>query len=148
MFQLDDTFLADVGLAGMPEAEKKPFLQHIYQELELRVGTRLSEGMTDEQLGQFESIIDRKMDVVEPWLMQYVPNYTADPAFLQMQQVTNLTPDDPALKAEFASTKWLELNRPNYRDVVKQVLEDLKQELRSNRDALLGSMGGSQNQAA
>jgi len=147
MFQLDDTFLADVGLADLPEAEKQPFLQHIYQELELRVGTRLSEGMTDEQLGQFESIIDRKMDVVEPWLAQYVPNYVADPAFLQMQQATQLASNDPALRAEYASTKWLELNRPNYRDVVKQVLDDLKREIRSSSSALLGGQGG-QNQAA
>lgn len=147
MFQLDDTFLADVGLADLPEAEKQPFLQHIYQELELRVGTRLSEGMTDEQLGQFESIIDRKMDVVEPWLAQYVPNYAADPAFLQMQQATQLASNDPALRAEYASTKWLELNRPNYRDVVKQVLDDLKREIRSSSSALLGGQG-EQNQAA
>lgn len=147
MFQLDDTFLADVGLADLPEAEKQPFLQHIYQELELRVGTRLSEGMTDEQLAQFESIIDRKMDVVEPWLAQYVPNYTADPAFLQMQQATQLALNDPALRSEYASTKWLELNRPNYRDVVKQVLDDLKREIRSSSSALLGGQG-EQNQAA
>lgn len=144
MFQLDDTFLADVGLGNMPEAEKQPFLQHIYQELELRVGTRLSEGMSDEQLAQFEAIIDRKMEIVDPWLMQYVPSYQNDQAFLQMQQATQLAADDLALKAEFASTKWLEFNRPNYRDVVKQVLEELKQEIRSNAASLLGG----QNQAA
>lgn len=138
MFQLDDTFLTDVGLAALPEAEKKPFLQHIYQELELRVGTRLSEGMSDEQLGQFEAIIDRKMEIVEPWLQQYVPNYTADPVFLQMQQATQLAANDMALKAEFASTKWLELNRPNYKEVVKRTLEELKNEVRGNAAAILG----------
>ncbi len=138
MFQLDDTFLTDVGLAGLPDAEKQPFLQHIYQELELRVGTKLSEGMSDTQLGEFEAIIDRKMEVVDPWLAQFVPNYVADPAFVQMQQVTKLTPDNPALRAEYASTKWLELNRPNYREVVKQTLDELKQEIRSNAAAILG----------
>lgn len=146
MFQLDDTFLADVGLDTMPEAEKQPFLQHIYQELELRVGTRLSEGMTDAQLAQFEAIIDRKMEVVDPWLAQFVSNYTTDPAFGQMQQATNLAATDPALRAEYASTKWLELNRPNYRDVVKQTLEELKAEIRSNASAILGQ--NPQNQAA
>lgn len=146
MFQLDDTFLTDVGLAGLPEAEKKPFLQHIYQELELRVGTRLSEGMSDEQLGQFEAIIDRKMEVIDPWMSQYVPNYTAEPVFLQMQAASKLAADDPVLKAEFASTKWLELNRPNYREVVKQALEELKQEVRQNAAAILGQ--GVQDQAA
>ena len=50
MFQLDDKFLADIGLDSMPEDQKKPFIQHIYNELELRVGTRLSEGMSEAQL--------------------------------------------------------------------------------------------------
>lgn len=146
MFKLDDTFLADVGLGAMPEAEKQPFLQHIYQELELRVGTRLSEGMSDAQLAQFEAIIDRKMDIVDSWLAQFVPNYTTDDAFLRMQQVTNLAITDPALRSEYASTKWLELNRPNYRDVVKQTLEELKGEIRNNSSAILGQ--NTQNQAA
>lgn len=146
MFQLDDTFLADVGLDTMPEAEKQPFLQHIYQELELRVGTRLSEGMSDAQLAQFEAIIDRKMEVVDPWLAQFVPNYISDAAFQRMQQVTNLEANDPALRSEYASTKWLELNRPNYRDVVKQTLDELKAEIRNNASAILGQ--NQQNQAA
>ena len=38
MFRLDDQFLKDIGLDGLPEEQKKPFLQHIYSELELRVG--------------------------------------------------------------------------------------------------------------
>lgn len=139
MFQLDDTFLNDVGLTGLPDDQKKPFLQHVYEELELRVGTRLSDGMTDTQLQEFEAIIDRKMEVVDPWLMRFVPNYQADQAFLRLQQATKLPATDPSLKAEFAATKWLEYNRPNYRDVVAQVLEELKREISANSSAILGN---------
>ena len=67
MFQLDDKFLADIGLDSLPEEQKKPFLQHTYDQLEYKVGIRLSEGMTDDQLEEFESIIDRKEDVVASW---------------------------------------------------------------------------------
>ncbi len=139
MFQLDDTFLKDVGLDGLSDEQKKPFLQHVYEELELRVGTRLSDGMSDAQLEQFEAIIDRKNEIIDPWLVQFVPNYQADPAFTRLQQMTQLQATDPALKAEFAATKWLEMNRPNYRDVVAQVLEELKREIISNRDSILGN---------
>jgi len=31
MFQLDDKFLADIGLTDMPDDQKQPFLQHIYE---------------------------------------------------------------------------------------------------------------------
>lgn len=141
MFQLDDTFLADVGLADLPEAEKQPFLQHIYQELELRVGTRLSEGMSDAHLAEFEAIIDKKMNIIMAWLGRYVPNYLSDEGFLRMQQATQRQVNDPALLSDFTSTRWLEMNRPNYRDVVKQVLEELKQEILTNRSAILGTDG-------
>ncbi len=139
MFQLDDNFLIDVGLAAMPADQKQPFLQHIYQELELRVGTKLSDGMSDAQLQEFEAVIDKKWDVIDPWVERYAPDYQADPIFTQLQQKTKLDANDPALKAEFTATKWLEVNRPNYRDVVAQVLENLKQEIRGNRDAILGT---------
>jgi len=139
MFQLDDKFLADVGLQDMPEEQKKPFLQHIYDELELRVGTRLSEGMSDAQLEEFESIIDRKDDVVTAWLAQYAPNYHNEEAFARIQKATGLDVNDPGLRAEYAATKWLEVNRPDYRDVVAAVLDEIKREITSNKDTLLGS---------
>ena len=40
MFQLDDKFLEDVGLNELPEVQKKPFLQYVYDKLELEVGTQ------------------------------------------------------------------------------------------------------------
>lgn len=139
MFQLDDKFLADIGLNDLPEEQKKPFLQHIYDELELRVGTKLSDGMSDAQLEEFESIIDRKDGVVTAWLAQHVPEYHNDEAFSRIQQATGLDVNDPGLRAEYAATKWLEVNRPDYRDVVAGVLEELKQEIVGNRDAILSS---------
>lgn len=137
MFQLDDKFLADIGLDALPEEEKKAFLRHIYNELELRVGTKLSDGMSDEQLEEFESIIDRKEDVISSWLEKNAPNYQQDETFTRIQQATKLDPEDPQLRSEYAATKWLEVNRPDYRDVVASVLEELKNEVLSNKDKIL-----------
>ncbi len=139
MFQLDDKFLSDLGLGEMPDEQKKPFLQHIYDELELRVGTKLSDGMTDEQLSEFESIIDRKEGAAETWLQNNMPNYQTDDMFIQLMQKTGLGPNDPILKSEYVATKWLEFNRSNYRDVVAEVLEELKQEVISSRDTIIGN---------
>ncbi|HEU4830661.1 MAG TPA: DUF5663 domain-containing protein, partial [Candidatus Saccharimonadales bacterium] len=130
-------FLADIGLNDLPEEQKKPFLQHIYDELELRVGTKLSEGMSDAQLEEFEAIIDRKDEVIVAWLAQHAPEYHNDEGFSRIQSATGLDVNDPGLRAEYTATKWLEVNRPDYRDVVAQVLETLKQEVIANRNALL-----------
>lgn len=139
MFQLDDKFLEETGLNLLPEEQKKPFLQHIYDELELRVGTKLSSGMTDEQLREFEAIIDRKDDVIQTWLSSNVPDYTNDVIFQQLQSSTGLDINNLNLKADYAATKWLELNRSDYRQVVAEVLNGLKTELIANKNMILGN---------
>lgn len=144
MFRLDDQFLKDIGLDGLPDEQKKPFLQHIYSELELRVGTRLSDGLSDAQLEEFEKIIDRDQEKVQSWLAEHAPNYAQEEAFSKLQQATNLPADDERLVAEYTATKWLEVNRPDYRDVVAAVLEELKQEIVGNKEAILGGMAQSQ----
>lgn len=139
MFQLDDQFLSDVGLGSLPDEQKKPFLQHVYEQLEYRVGIRLSEGMSDAQLEQFEAIIDRRPEVINAWIAQFVPQYQSDELFLKIQQSSGMAGDDPALLAEYAATKWLEVNRPDYRDVVARTLSELKAEIAQSRDAILGT---------
>lgn len=148
MFQLDDKFLADIGLNDLPDDQKKAFLQHIYEELELRVGTRLSDGLSDQQLEEFEKIIDRDQQTIDMWLQAHVQDYTNDEVFRRMQQALNRDPADPVLKAEYVATKWLEVNRPDYRDVVKAVLEELKTEIMANKDAILGTGGEQQPPSA
>ncbi len=139
MFQLDDQFLQDIGLADLPEDQRKPFLQHVYDQLEYRVGVRLSEGMSDTQLEEFESIIDRKPEVIDAWVGQYAPEYQSDSLYEKIQTASGLPAGDARIKAEYAATKWLEVNRPDYRDVVAKTLDELKQEIGQNRDAILGS---------
>ena len=140
MFQLDDQFLNDVGLGNLPEEQKKPFLQHTYDQLEYKVGIRLSEGMTDAQLEEFESIIDHKEDVIATWLSTHAPNYQNEEVFLRLMQVSKLPATDPGLRGEYAATKWLEINRPDYRDVVAATLDEIKKEIIGNKDAILGSI--------
>jgi len=153
MFQLDDQFLADVGLSALPEEQKKPFLQHTYDQLEYKVGIRLSEGMSDAQLEEFESIIDRRDDAVTSWLASHAPNYREEEVYKRLKAVAeqeaaaeNLQVSDISLAAEYAATKWLEVNRPDYRDVVARTLEEIKQEIIQSKDAILGA--GAPPQAA
>ena len=139
MFQLDDKFLEDLGLGELPVEQRKAFLEHVYSQLELRVGTRLSEGLSEAQLSEFESFVDKDKEKVEAWVAANAPDYQNDNAYQQIRQSVGSEVGDEAVLAEYASLKWLGLNRPDYRDVVKQVLDELKQEISSSRDAILGS---------
>jgi hypothetical protein len=137
MFQLDDKFLTEVGLAELPAEQRQPFLQHIYSELELRVGTKLSEGLNEDQLKEFEAIIGKENEVILNWLQANAPDYKNDEAFGRLKQLSGFAEDDTRLRDEYAATKWLEINRPDYRDVVKATLDQLKQEVSSNKEAIL-----------
>lgn len=139
MFQLDDKFLEEVGLGNLPEEQKKPFLQHIYNELEMRVGTKLSDGLSDEQLAEFEKIIDRDDASIMLWLTKFAPQYYNDNYFKKIQASTGLDINDSNLRAEYAATKWLEINRSDYKDVVLEVVTEIKSEISTNRDVILGS---------
>ena len=139
MFQLDEKFLDEIGLRDLPNDQKRPFLQHIYEELELRVGTRLSDGLSDEQLEEFESIIDHKTDVINNWLEKNIPQYSNDPLFIRLQTANKLSENDINLRSEYAATKWLELNRSDYRNVVGRVLEELKKEISDNKSVILNN---------
>ncbi len=76
MFQLDDNLLRELGLGALPPAEKNKMLAHIYETLELRVGMRLAEQMTDTQLDEFEGFIDRNDEPgALKWLESNFPHY-------------------------------------------------------------------------
>lgn len=95
MLKLDNNLLEELGLGGLPEDQKRAMLQHIYETLELRVGTDLANQMTDQQLEEFEKFIDDGGDANQAQALQ-----------------------------------WLETNLPNYKQVVNEVFEALKGEIK------------------
>ena len=137
MFTLDDKFLTELGLEGLPPEQREPFLRDVYNELELRTGAALAEGLSDEDLEEFEAIIDGRDEVTVSWMERHRPDFLADPMFSRVRGA--LPSDTPIVDVvrEYASTAWLELNRPDYRDVVAHILDGLKREIIEHRAAIL-----------
>ena len=76
MFQLDDNLLRELGLGDLLAAEKNKMLAHIYETLELRVGMKLAEQMSDAQLDEFEAFIDKNDEAgALHWLETNFPDY-------------------------------------------------------------------------
>lgn len=94
--EFDEKFLQEMGLSAMPEGEKQKFLEYIQEELEVRIGERISKGLTEVQLNEFDMITDQ---------------------------------------AE--ATKWLEKNRPDFREIVTRTIEEMKAEIRASRNQLI-----------
>ncbi|MEX0934620.1 MAG: DUF5663 domain-containing protein [Candidatus Saccharimonadales bacterium] len=76
MLKIDDKFLQDLDLGGLPLEEKDLLISQIYEQLELRVGTRLAEGMSNQQLEEFGEFVDRDdKDAALEWLNKNFPDY-------------------------------------------------------------------------
>ena len=76
MLKIDNNLLNDLGLASLPDAEKNSLLKHIYETLEMRVGVRLADQMTNQQLDEFEQYFEAKDDAgAFKWLESNFPNY-------------------------------------------------------------------------
>lgn len=71
--QFDDNFLQEMGLSAMPEPEKHEFLAYVEEELEVRIGERISKGLTDVQLNEFDMIED--LAEATAWLEKNRPDY-------------------------------------------------------------------------
>jgi len=95
--EFNEEFLREVGLAAMPEDERKAFLDYAQEELEVRIGEEIAKGVAPEKMSEFDAAAS----------------------------------DEEALR-------WLEENRPDYKDVVKKTAEELREEISRNREKILG----------
>lgn len=76
MFKLDNSLLEELGLGALPAEEKNKMLSHIYETLEMRVGMKLAEQMTEAQLDEFEGFINRSDEAgALKWLETNFPDY-------------------------------------------------------------------------
>jgi len=71
--RVDDQFMNEVGLAEMPAAERSAFMVHAEEELEVRVGRTLSQGLSEAQLSEFDAIDDT--NEAQAWLEHNAPTF-------------------------------------------------------------------------
>lgn len=110
MFKLDNNLLIELGLGSLNPQDKNRMLAHIYETLEMRVGMRLAEGMSESQLDEFEALMPLPED---------------------SQEVRGQKEQD--------ALKWLESNFPNYKQVVAEELEKLKAEVKAAAPQIIAS---------
>lgn len=101
MFALDDAFLREVGLGELPDELKAPFLTHVYESLELRVGREMAEDLTDEQLIAFDELIESgDEDGALAWIERTVPGYKSVVARQLEQLKIEIRQAAPAILAD------------------------------------------------
>lgn len=136
MYAIDEKFVEELGLTALTDDEKREFANHISRELEQRVGDRLTSGMSDALLDEFGYFVDGDTAGMTNWFNANMPDFRNDPEYKQLAASQPGAPE-PALMSQFGALKWLQLNRPDYQTVVQNTLEELRQEIIANRDAIM-----------
>ena len=138
MYQFDESFLDSVGLSGMPEEQKQSFLQYAQDQLEVRIGEKMSEGLSDEQLDEFERIIDNDEATVQKWLAD-LGDYKNDDTYKKLLDGSEDEEDSPQFLADYVTAKWLDQNCPQYQDIIKESIEGLQAEISSQKEQILAN---------
>ena len=134
MQKIDDNMLAQLGLGSLPADERKKLIDQITETLELRVGMKLAENMSDDQLDEFERFVDGDIEFAKAYLDNLDPKWDQDANFkAQKTAAIEAGVSEQAITAEYAAYKWLETNFPTYKQVVSEEFEKLKNEIK--RDA-------------
>lgn len=137
MYKFDDGFLEGVGLAGIPDNQKDAFLQYAQDQLETRVGEKMSEGLSEAQLDEFEKIIDNDQEVISNWLAN-AGDYKNDELYRKLAD--NTGGSEAEVVNDYVTARWLNKNCPQYQQIIADSIESLRQEIAANKDALLASM--------
>ena len=138
MFKFDNRFLDSVGLADLPDSQKEAFLQYAQDQLEIRIGESMSESLNDDQLSEFERIIDNDPATLQGLLDSY-GDYQNDEVYQTLKRNTGTQDGDANLLSDYVTAKWLSQNCPQYQQIIKDSLADLQNEIREQKDAILAA---------
>lgn len=135
----DDNFLKEVGLSELPAEQKDAFLKHTQEELELRVGTKMSENLSDAQIAEFEGIMNNDQQVIRKVVSELGMDFRTDPIYKKLLERYGVSEGTWEIIGEYLSIKWIQKNRPDYSTIVQQTLDELKNEIRQNSATILAS---------
>lgn len=138
MIKIDEKFLDEVGLTDLPEEKKPEFIEQTQEELENRVGERMSEGLTLNQLQEFEGIMNNDRNAMIQILSQ-IGDYRNDPIYVKILQRHGVTEGNLQILGEYLSVKWIQINRPDYATITADVEAQLKNEIIQARDRILAA---------
>jgi len=136
MYKIDDNFLESVGLGSIPSEQKEAFLQYAQEEFEVRIGEKMSEALSEDQLSEFEKIIDNDKTTLDKVLAS-AGDYRNDAIYQKI--VESVGEGDNAI-SDYVTAKWLTVNCPQYQQIISDALDGLRTEMASSKDSILSSM--------
>ena len=112
--KFDDNFLLEVGLSNLPEDKKQEFLTQAQEELEMRVGTKMSQGLTEAQINEFEGIMNNDQQTIRKVVSELGMDFRTDPIYQKLLESYGVKEGTWEIIGEYLSIKWVQKNKPDY----------------------------------
>ena len=129
MIEFDKNFWESIGLLDLSEEQKQEFEAEVMGELQVRVGSEISLGLTDHQIEEFDVIIDGDVRFNTEWLNKNHPDYCNSKIYNRLKSNGY---EGKALINELASGFWIKTNKPDYRRIVDEQSEKIHREIISH----------------
>jgi len=123
MYQ-DEQIIEQLNIAELPDDEKTA----VINEAQVRIGEAVSAELTDEQLNEYQAIIDDNEQVITAWLEKNVPNYKDEAIYQSFEEAVDSDPERNNPAKLFASIAWVQLTVPHIQEIVAKAIDDFKQE--------------------
>jgi hypothetical protein len=98
----------------------------ILDEVRVLIGKAISEGLTEQQMNEYQAIIDDHEIAIDLWLKQYAPQYKESAVYQQFVEGFEADPEHNRPEKLFANLAWVELNVPNVKEITNKVIDDFK----------------------
>jgi succinate dehydrogenase flavin-adding protein (antitoxin of CptAB toxin-antitoxin module) len=124
-----DDLIIELGIEHLTPEEQ----QRVLDELNMLVGEAMLGHLSEEQVSEYEAIINGEQEVITRWLTENDPNYADSVAYQQLAEGYDDDPDKVPADKVYASMAWIEKNNPNLGETVSMIKATLKANLDQNK---------------
>lgn len=123
-----DDLIIELGIEHVSSEDQ----QRIIDELSMRVGQALIDGLSEAQVHEYEAIVNGHQETITAWLAANDPDYKDTIAYQQLSEGEDpADPDNVPADKVYASMAWVEKNNPNLAETVDRIKQELKAGLAS-----------------
>ena len=138
MFEIDEEFLERVGLGSLPEDVRKKLLVKYQDDLEVMIGRKVSESLSESKFYEFEKVIDGDEETIKEWLDKS-GDYKNDEVYKKILSAHGS--ETEAMLEDYVAAKWLNKNCPQYGDIVMESAKEISDDIISRKDVILWEHG-------
>jgi isocitrate lyase len=120
-----EDLIVELGIQDYSPEEQ----QRVLDELNMLVGEAMLGHLSEDQVTEYESIINDDQEVISNWLNENDPSYKDSLVYQQIAEGTEGNPENISADKVYASMAWIEKNNPNLNEVVAEIKATLKANL-------------------